>query len=135
MFSHQKMKVLHLYNKLRTLSSKYYLLAASLWTTLTLYLSLISARAAAEFNVLDFIGFDKLAHLVFYIIFAFLWSMGLRSHKKLLKVVLFFSISFGVLMEIFQLYLFNGRSFELYDIIANTLGSIIGVILFKNFIN
>lgn len=38
-------------------------------------------------------------------------------------------------MEICQFYLFNGRSFELYDILANIIGSFLGVILFKNFIN
>jgi VanZ family protein len=61
--------------------------------------------------------------------------MSLRKRNVEKKYVLFFSIFFGVLMEIFQLYLFNGRSFELYDILANIIGSIIGVILFQKFIN
>jgi len=60
-------------------------------------------------------------------------SQRQRNYNK--KNVLFFAISFGVLMEICQLYLFNGRSFELYDILANIIGSVIGVILFKKFIN
>ena len=67
--------------------------------------------------------------------FSFLWCMALRKKEINFSNVLFFSISFGILMEICQLYLFNGRSFELYDIIANILGSIIGLILFKKFIN
>ena len=42
--------------------------------------------------------------------------------------------NFGILMEICQFYLSNGRSFELFDILANIIGSILGMILFKKFI-
>ena len=112
-----------------------YKILAIAWTLLTLYLSLISARSASEFNLLDFVGFDKIAHLSFYTIFSFLWSMSLRETNTGKNFVLFFSVSFGILMEICQFYLFNGRSFELYDILANIIGSFAGVILFKKFIN
>ncbi len=105
------------------------------WTLLTLYLSLISARSASKFNLFDFVGIDKFAHLSFYTIFSFLWAMSLRETNINKNFVLFFSVSFGILMEICQFYLFNGRSFELYDILANIIGSFLGVILFKNFIN
>ncbi len=117
------------------MSDKFYFGMAIFWTILTLYLSLISARSASKFNIWDFTGTDKLAHLIFYAVFSFLWCMSLRKRNVEKKYVLFFSIFFGVLMEIFQLYLFNGRSFELYDILANIIGSIIGVILFQKFIN
>ena len=92
-----------------------YKILAIAWTLLTLYLSLISARSASEFNLL--------------------WAMSLRDTNTNKNFVLFFSVSFGILMEICQFYLFNGRSFELYDILANIIGSFLGVILFKKFIN
>ncbi|MBK8517370.1 MAG: VanZ family protein [Saprospiraceae bacterium] len=126
---------MHLRSTLIKLSAKFYLISAVLWTILTLYLSLISAREASKFNVWDFVGFDKLAHLIFYCIFCFLWCMGFRESNNSQKKILFFSVSFGVLMEICQLYLFNGRSFELFDIIANIIGSVVGLILFKKIIN
>jgi VanZ family protein len=125
----------HLKNNLRKLSDQTYIIFAVVWTGITLYLSLISARSASKFNVWDFVGIDKLGHLVFYSLFSFLWCMGLARNTFNKKNILIFSISFGVLMEICQLYLFNGRSFELYDILANIIGSFIGVILFKNLIN
>ena len=126
---------MHLINKLKMLSDGFYLKLAILWTAITLWLSLISARSASKFNVWDFVGVDKAAHLVFYTVFGFLWCMALRKKEYVEKFTLFFSISFGILMEICQFYLFNGRSFELYDILANIIGSISGVILFKKFIN
>jgi len=132
---HQKVYFQHLIHTLKKLSNRMYKILAIAWTLLTLYLSLMSARSASEFNLFDFIGFDKLAHLSFYTIFSFLWSMALRETNTGKNFVLFFSVSFGILMEICQFYLFNGRSFELYDILANIIGSFIGVILFKKFIN
>ena len=132
---HQKSYFVHLISKLKMLSARIYKIFAFGWTLLTLYLSLISARTATKFNIWDFAGVDKLAHLVFYAVFSFLWSMSFRENKEHKKFVLFFSVSFGILMEICQFYLFNGRSFELYDILANIIGSFAGVILFKKFIN
>jgi len=126
---------MHLTDKLKKLSDHFYIVLAILWTFITIWLSLISARTASSFKVWDFIGFDKLAHLGFYAIFCFLWSMGLRQNSNLKNIPIFFSISFGVLMEICQFYLSNGRSFELYDILANIIGSFLGVILFKKIIN
>lgn len=126
---------MHLKNILIKLSDNFYRFCALSWTLLILYLSLISANTAAKFNVFDFMGVDKLGHLIFYTTLSFLWCMSLRRRNTDKKNILFFSVSFGVLMEICQLYLFNGRSFELYDILANIMGSVIGVILFKKFIN
>ncbi len=135
MLIHQSKYILHLKDNLRKLSNQTYIVLAFIWSAITVYLSLISARSASKFNVWDFVGIDKLGHLVFYSIFSFLWCMGLSRNMLDKKNILFFSISFGVLMEICQLYLFNGRSFEFYDILANIIGSIIGVILFKCIIN
>lgn len=126
---------MHLVSKLKKLSDHFYIRLAVLWTFVTIWLSLISARTASSINIWDFVGVDKLAHLGFYAVFCFLWSMGLRQKSDLKNIPIFFSISFGVLMEICQFYLFNGRSFELYDILANIIGSILGVILFKKFNN
>jgi VanZ family protein len=126
---------MHLKDNLRKLSEQTYLILAVLWTGIILYLSLISAQEAKKFNVWDIVGVDKLGHLIFYAVMTLLWSMALARKNPGKKIILFFSISFGVLMEICQLYLFNGRSFEIYDVIANIIGSIIGLILFKNLIN
>jgi len=126
---------MHLIVKLKTLSDRFYIRLAILWTCITIWLSLISARTATSINILEFPGVDKFAHLGFYAVFCFLWSMGLRQKSNLKNIPIIFSISFGVLMEICQFYLSNGRSFELYDILANIIGSILGMILFKKFIN
>ncbi len=135
MSTHQKISMLHLISKLKKLSNFDYGVMALTWTILTLYLSLVPAKKMPNLNIWDIVGIDKAGHLVFYIIFSFLWLMAFRSREKLKIIVLIFSVSFGILMEICQFYLFNGRSFEYYDILANIIGSLIGVILFKKCIN
>ena len=67
---------MHLKTILRKLSNKTYMILAILWTGIILYLSLISAHEADKFKVWDFIGLDKLGHLIFYAGFTVLWSMS-----------------------------------------------------------
>ncbi|MBC7885698.1 MAG: VanZ family protein [Saprospiraceae bacterium] len=126
---------MHLTDKLKMLSDKFYLRLAISWTLIILWLSLISVHSVSQYSIWNFAGADKLVHVIFYFIFSILWSIGLKNKNSIKKFVLIFSVSFGILMEICQFYLSNGRSFELYDILANIIGSLGGVILFKLFIN
>lgn len=71
--------------------------------------------------------FDKLLHFsaYFFLMSYFSQILKFKSYKKSLP--LFFTM--GVLIEILQL-ISGYRSFELLDILANTLGLICGLILF-----
>jgi VanZ family protein len=102
----------------------------------TAYLSLTSAGSIPDLNVWNIAGWDKWGHLIFYLIFTFSGLMGYaRQSGKNIKMVIFFIICFGVLMEFFQLYMSKGRLFEYNDVIANIAGVVVGYILFKKFIN
>jgi len=115
------------------MSSKWFLWLAVFWTLLTFVLSVTSAGSIQRLNVFDIWNIDKLAHFAMYFLFCLLWCLGLR-HKKYNKIfAVIFSVSFGALMEIFQFYSFNGRTFEINDIIANSLGVIAGVLFFDHF--
>lgn len=116
---------------LNSKSNRSYILLAVLWTGLTLYLSLASASTMAKLNIWDFFGIDKLGHLAFYTIFSFLWCMGLAREKPMMMLYVFvFADSFGFIMEIAQSFMSRGRILEINDIIANTLGVILGILLF-----
>jgi len=45
-------------------------------------------------------------------------------------VIIFFSIGFGVSMEAFQYMMHMGRSFDPYDILGNSVGTIIGALIY-----
>jgi VanZ family protein len=57
-----------------------------------------------------------------------------KQSLNLLIAVLLFGIFFGGLMEICQHFIFINRSGNWYDFIANTIGAILGVILYPQLI-
>jgi len=84
----------------------------------------------------DVIGFDKLIHFSLFLILTFLWGRVGRKDKKgkLNKVKLFtnylvFGIGIAILVEYLQQFI-PGRSFDLWDMVANILGGVIGTVCF-----
>ena len=72
---------------------------------------------------------DKLIHLTMYFILILLWGINLISFKFSLIKILFLTIFFGLLIETLHYLLPFGRYFDLGDIIANSVGAIIGIII------
>lgn len=77
---------------------------------------------------------DKWVHGAVYGVFLFLLLMGWRRHRSALTLsnysaAIMVAVSYGGIMEILQL-LSEERSFEWLDIAANTIGAIVGSILY-----
>ena len=79
-----------------------------------------------------FPGADKIVHLCMYLGLSVIscWSMHAEINYKWYYIVISFAISWGISMEIFQKIMNLGRSFELLDILSNSIGAIIGVVLY-----
>ena len=83
------------------------------------------------------IGFDKIVHFGIYALFVVILIVGFKKqsqfnplrHKAILIAVLF-SIGYGILIEVLQGTVFVSRSIELPDVLANTLGSLFGLVCF-----
>ncbi len=78
---------------------------------------------------------DKIGHFMAYSVFAFIWASFLFKAKgiKFNKSIFFsflWSALFGVLMEFCQWIFTSYRQFDYYDMLANTAGSIIGLLFF-----
>ena len=78
---------------------------------------------------------DKWAHLVAYAIFAWLLyrcakTLGYSDNRSFISVLLV-AASFGVLMEWAQYSLAVGRYFEVWDMVANTLGATLALLLIR----
>ena len=87
----------------------------------------------------DWIGPDKILHLILFAVFSFFSLWGYRHlffnknypHKqKLLLTISLISILYGGLTELLQKYLFINRYCSLYDFIADIIGCFLGIILF-----
>lgn len=78
------------------------------------------------------VGLDKIAHFFFYGVMAFLANnqkVVLEESKRREWYVFLFCALFGLGIEIIQGTLIEGRYFELWDLIANIIGIIIGIIV------
>lgn len=115
---------------------KRHLIPAFIATIVTIIGSAISGQQANELIPFDFFSQDKVLHLSCYMILTLLWCYGLRKlgSSKVTRNALLITIAIGVLMEIFQYLFFEGRQFEILDIIANISGSLIGAIIFNRII-
>ena len=111
---------------------------AFIWAAIILYLSASSGVKVPE-SLSDLVGMDKLGHLVIYAIFSFLMLLGVFKNRGINKTSLIFvvilSSVYGVLMEVMQFTFFKGRYFEVLDIIANIIGSFVGLFFFNYFLN
>ncbi len=112
---------------------KYVLL--SLWILVIIILSLMPKSSLGIEKVKLFENSDKIVHFLMYDILTILAIMAFKKGdictKKCQVIISFFSIFLGMLMEFLQEYLEMGRSFDTFDILANTTG-VIFVIIFLN---
>ena len=111
-------------------------LVAAAWTIILIVATLVPKGVVSQSNFLNIPHFDKVSHLCSYALLGFLWSIALKektSKIKAARIAFYGSISLGVLLEILQWLLNVGRHFEILDIIANIIGSIIGLIAFYKF--
>jgi len=110
------------------------------WGVVILVLSIQPGIDLPE-SWLDFIAFDKLGHAGVYGLLTYLLLKGFAKEAKTgffgnsFLTALFISSVYGILLEFVQYAFFPGRFFELYDIIANIIGSLIGLYIFKFFHN
>jgi VanZ family protein len=97
-------------------------------------LSLMPVSDLPHFTIFPFI--DKIVHLSMYFGLSILlcWSFEVNRKKMLpLYALLAGVFLWGVLMEILQRTMHNGRNFEFRDMIANLTGAILGLLIYRYF--
>ena len=79
-----------------------------------------------------FKGADKLVHFTMYLIFSVLgcWALKAEENRYGIWLIVPLTVGWGILMEFIQLELRMGRSFSWYDIVANTTGVAVGIIIY-----
>lgn len=117
------------------LAHKYfYLLLAEIWTLSIAFLCLISFNTLPDFGVKSA---DKYVHFTFHFGFTILWVLYLITKKsdtkQILKSVLIkvfiASLLYGIVIEIAQSLFTTTREGDVFDVLANTSGSITAVLL------
>lgn len=113
-----------------------YLLPASFWAISVAILMLLPQESFPESKLLSY---DKLAHIGVFAILSGLFTFGAlknrlfsKSKISLITSSLTICIVYSAGLEFLQQYA-PGRSTDLYDLIANVVGAIFGVLVFYIF--
>lgn len=103
---------------------------AILWTLFIASSCLLPASAFRQFTFDSLFEIDKVVHLVLYFVFVVLWAISFpEQFSKRQKIILgAVSIGYGVLIEVLQSVMALGRAYDIDDIIANTVGCILGLL-------
>ena len=114
--------------------SKITALAAFLYTILLTYLSLVQL---GKISVGTFNPTDKMMHAGAYLVLVSIWQVFFilkspenRQYKRNLYKISGVSVLFGMLIEVLQGTLTRHRDPDWYDIIANSSGVLLAVLIF-----
>lgn len=102
-----------------------------------LFICLLSFWPAKEFENKSVNGFDLAVHFFLYTFFTLLLIIGnirkiqySRLGKYPLLFAFFISVVFGFSIEVLQQTISKSRLFDWWDVLANTAGSVIGLVFF-----
>ena len=104
----------------------------------TFYLFTLPSQKLPKIPWAEKIYFDKIVHFglftVLICLFAYPFNKFAIANKKRLNWFFLFSIIgvvYGISIEFIQKYYIPNRSFDLFDIVADTIGCIVGYIVAK----
>lgn len=104
-----------------------WLLPSILWFFITTILLCLPGKKIPRIGFLQHIPqFDKIVHIVLFGILSFLFCKS--SPKKYYWFVAILCALYGVAMEFVQKNYIPNRSFDIWDIVADTIGSFAAVI-------
>jgi len=101
-----------------------------IWTVLILAACLIPGNEVPDVKVPLI---DKYVHFIIFAGFSFLWLCTVPSAplRKSGSLAFISSLALGYLVELLQgSGITTGRSYDLYDVVADAIGGLIGIILF-----
>ena len=93
--------------------------------------TLLPSKNLSKINIWDY---DKIGHFLMFAAWTFLFGIVravLKKRKPSLIMVFSLGLFYGLLIEILQFILPTNRSPELYDFIADALGSGLAILLLK----
>ena len=108
--------------------NKYSFWTAVFWTFLMLFFCFKSPSGEEK---VYFPNADKVVHFTFYVVFVVLWfryysfktSLDFKAKVKLVTT----AILLGIAIEIGQHFLTTTRQADVWDVVANTIGSMVGI--------
>lgn len=92
-----------------------------LFTVTLLPLDVIGSEEKDWLSKISFKNQDKLVHLLLFFVFTFF--LYFSKNVERFSTLFILSVSTGILIEILQILTAQGRTFDLLDIVADSIGS------------
>jgi VanZ family protein len=106
---------------------------ARLWTIFILTLMAIPGNMLPKEEKTFIPNLDKLIHATLFGSFVFLWSIYYAARKERnnnsdsrFVLILIIACLYGVATELMQKYLIPNRDYDIFDIIADSIGAVLG---------
>jgi VanZ family protein len=100
------------------------------WLILMSFLFVLPGSALPKENWLEKIQLDKWVHIGLFAILIFLWKSAFnRNHKNYNLLLLFSAFCYGLLVEFVQKQWVPNRSFDIYDVLADLAGGLLGLLV------
>lgn len=98
------------------------------WFIIMCILFFLPGSAFPDSDWMGKVDFDKIIHISLFAVLLFLWRSAFDSEVKNYNwILLICAIVYGFMVEFIQLYWVTGRSFDLYDALADGIGSLGGL--------
>jgi VanZ family protein len=113
---------------------KYSARLSIIWALIILGLCAMPGQYIPSVSWLEILSFDKWVHAgIFFVLCSLIFFSLLQKNKPIKQIYLFFvlAVLYGCSLEIMQGTLFSNRSADWHDIIANTVGCIFGLVLYR----
>ena len=89
-----------------------------------------------EFDL--FISLDKIGHLIIHVLLSMIWLSYFYVKKKgtlaMINVIIIVlaCLTYGIVIEFYQQMFIASRQADLFDVLANGVGTLVGMMLFLN---
>ncbi|MHC2992820.1 vanz family protein [Pontibacter sp. HJ8] len=100
--------------------------------------TLLPSSSMPALSIWELFSFDSFAHAFLFAVLAYLMIVGLKKQHTYLKLqhyairtALLISTMFGIFIELMQHYFITGRQGDIIDVLSNTIGCLLGIVLFK----
>lgn len=107
------------------------------WFLVILALCATPGKDIPHISFLELLAFDKWVHAGIFFVLVLLMIRGFRLQNggwlfvNAFLISTVFSIAYGGVLEILQGAVFEDRSADIYDFIANSFGALVGVVLYR----
>lgn len=115
---------------------------AIVWALLILILCGMPGKDIPHISFLELISFDKFVHAALFLVLTYLFIRGFAAQTSsgflsnhALKSAFLLCVIYGAFLELLQDAVFEDRTADLYDFIANTVGCIAGTFIYKKYSN